>query len=688
MKNKYFLVFLTAMVLLAGAVFYAHPVFAANEYTITGNAYSTVDGPVDVPLTVSSPVDCSASPLPGYTFVKRECLAMNDVKNINGQCYADTCLWKKTSNNSFEYTITHAGSGGTAVDCSNTPAAGYSLEKRVCVKTTNGNCISDVCLWKKPSTALFDYSTSSSGVFNFDNIYGGKPVSVNCGNNVSGGYSLKQETCVLSATGCYSDICLLQTAGSNPTVTCNSNSDCGTNAFTGSPFCQQNNVYQNYVTYTCNNAGSANSFCSNSTSAQLKNNCSGNQACSNGSCGQNCSSNSYQQCVGNNLYWFDSCGVQQNLIQYCPNGCYNNLCQNSNNNVSVQTNPATNIYNNQVTLNGYLYSYNNNNNNNNNNYNNNYCSNYVWFQYGPSSSYGSETIHQSQNYTGSFSQTVNLYNNNYNYNSYNNYNNGSYHFRAAAQLCNGATVYGQDMVFTAGGNNGNSLTINKTVRNLTSGNSNWSSTAYASPSDTLMFMITLQASGQDVQNVFVRDLLPQNLIYKNQLVVACTNNNNYNYNNYNNYNNCSTGNYNNYSGDIMSGINIGTIYAGQTMTITYQAQVAPIQNFAYGTSTLNNSVSVTSSNSGYNPTSNASIIVTRTAVYGASTVSTGLTNNFWVDSFFLPLLLTLIGIWIWRSGIFFGAEKWIDSKKKIRKGYKSEKELANRIAMIRKTEKA
>ena len=44
-----------------------------------------------------------------------------------------------------------------------------------------------------------------------------------------------------------------------------------------------------------------------------------------------CTSYSYQQCVGNNLYWYNSCGDQQNLAQYCPNGCYNNSCSYNNN---------------------------------------------------------------------------------------------------------------------------------------------------------------------------------------------------------------------------------------------------------------------------------------------------------------------------------------------------------------------
>ncbi len=227
-----------------------------------------------------------------------------------------------------------------------------------------------------------------------------------------------------------------------------------------------------------------------------------------------------------------------------------------------------------------------------------------------------------------------------------------------------ATIYIQQVPGIA------NLTVQKTVRNLTNG-TGFANSTYATPSNVLMFMITLRANGnQDVQNVFVRDTFPANLIYNNQLVVARSNNA-----------------HGNYSGEITSGINLNTISAGQTVTITYQAQVAGIQNFSYGTTTLTNNVSVTSSQSGYTPISSASVIVARSSVLGASTISTGLTNNFWVDSFLLPLLIALIGIWMWRAGMFFRIEKWLDNKKKIRRTYKSEKELLTRIVTIQKTGK-
>jgi fimbrial isopeptide formation D2 family protein len=438
-------------------------------------------------------------------------------------------------------------------------------------------------------------------------------------------------------------------------VACSTNSDCGASGSIGSLFCQNNNVYQNYKNYTCNSPGTASSFCSNATEAQLQTTCLTSQTCGNGTCNGNintCTPNYQQRCSGSDLYWFNSCGAQEGLIQNCPNGCSNNACQNNNSYLSVQTNSATNVYNSQATLNGYLTANSNST-----------CNTSAWFQYGTSTNYGSETARQNIGSSGSFSANI-----------YDVTTSNTYHFRAAGQDCSGNTVYGQDMTIYSNYSNG-ALSVSKTVRNLTSG-SGWSTATYAAPSNMVMFMITLQATGnQNIQNVIVRDNLPANLVYSNQLVVACTGN-------YGS-NNCNGNNYG-YTGDITSGVNLGTIYAGQIVTITYQAQVGPSQNFSYGSTTLNNSAYVTSSVAN-TPTAIASVIVTRAGVLGASSISTGLTNNFWVDSFFLPLLITLLLLWMWRSGMFFWIEKFIDNKRKIKRTYKAEKELTARIAQIQKT---
>ncbi len=73
---------------------------------------------------------------------------------------------------------------------------------------------------------------------------------------------------------------------------------------------------------SCGNQGALIQNCSNGCY---------NGICQNNNNYGNCTSNYQEKCLGNNLYWYDSCGNQQNLVQYCPNGCYNNSCQNNNN---------------------------------------------------------------------------------------------------------------------------------------------------------------------------------------------------------------------------------------------------------------------------------------------------------------------------------------------------------------------
>lgn len=283
----------------------------------------------------------------------------------------------------------------------------------------------------------------------------------------------------------------------------------------------------------------------------------------------------------------------------------------------VTTNPATNISNSSAALNGTLSGM------------NSYSSNYVYFQWGTTTGYGNETLSQSSGNSGMFTQVI--YNLSYG---------TTYHFRAVAQGGSG-TVYGQDMIFTTTGTGSGygSLSATKRAVNLSSGNLAWSSSISASPSDVLVLGISLQATGQDVHNVIVRDFLPANLIFKNSLVV----------------NNVA------YSGDITSGINIGTIFAGQLVTITYQVQVAGPESFIYGTTTITNNATVTSNETG-SQTATEIITVNRSSVYGASTVSTGLTNNLLADSFFIPLLIIIMGLWIYFSGNAYKFADWLKTR--------------------------
>ncbi|MCX6721097.1 MAG: hypothetical protein NT026_00615 [Candidatus Staskawiczbacteria bacterium] len=289
----------------------------------------------------------------------------------------------------------------------------------------------------------------------------------------------------------------------------------------------------------------------------------------------------------------------------------------------VQTNAATNIYSNQATLNGYFsfpYYYTG--------------TNYVWFQWGTDTNYQNSTSQQLMSgNSNSFSQYISNLN-----------PNTTYHFRAALQN-NNAITYGQDMTFytnSSGNYYGNSsLYVRKQVINYSSGILNWQASVNANPTELIGFAITLQAVNGDVHNVIVRDILPENLTYFRAGTTTLDGQN--------------------YVGDITSGINIGTIMAGNTRTIIYQAITGPSQNFAYGTTTLSNNATITSSESG-TQTASAQVIVNRSQVYGATSINTGITNNPVSGSFFLPLFLIIFMSWLYFTGRVSRFSNWIGAK--------------------------
>lgn len=66
------------------------------------------------------------------------------------------------------------------------------------------------------------------------------------------------------------------------TSVCSVNSDCGTDGLVGVSFCTNDDVYQDYRTYTCNNPGLGSSSCSNEDTPILVEVC--DNVCSNGAC--------------------------------------------------------------------------------------------------------------------------------------------------------------------------------------------------------------------------------------------------------------------------------------------------------------------------------------------------------------------------------------------------------------------
>ncbi len=205
------------------------------------------------------------------------------------------------------------------------------------------------------------------------------------------------------------------------------------------------------------------------------------------------------------------------------------------------------------------------------------------------------------------------------------------------------------------------LIVNKMARNLSRG-TNWSNSVSADPGEIVSFLIKIEVTGSSVENLIVKDILPDKIIYQGNLRIDSVSS----------------------DGDIVSGLNVGSLSPNQIRTITFDARLVKTDQFGFGTTQLSNGASVyTDSVSG---SDTVVITVTKKAVAGAATViSTGLTNNIFLDSFFLPLVITCIVIWFFRSHIIHFGE-WLDLRKERYQKYHAKKLLQLKLAQIKAKE--
>jgi len=129
------------------------------------------------------------------------------------------------------------------------------------------------------------------------------------------------------ADGCLNGECI------NQTIICSADSDCGT-PHCSNPlnFCYNNDIFQEFIFYKCNNPGTAESYCSNFTAPQLILDC-GEDSCD--SFGDNHCKNDnvyssricYQRGCRDNSCFIDSFS-EEKLIMSCTNGCLNGQCIN------------------------------------------------------------------------------------------------------------------------------------------------------------------------------------------------------------------------------------------------------------------------------------------------------------------------------------------------------------------------
>lgn len=162
-------------------------------------------------------------------------------------------------------------------------------------------------------------------VYHLRNCHSKGCLNGGCFDNINVEETLVQ-TC---SNGCLNSNCIIGN------IICYNNVDCGTNSYIGDLFCQSGNVYQNFISFSCLNPGTTQSYCNNFTSPLLNQTCLQGQTCSNGQCVNvniNCSNNA--DC-GSNGYigdkYCDNHDVYQDYKEYqCNNpGNANSYCSDS-----------------------------------------------------------------------------------------------------------------------------------------------------------------------------------------------------------------------------------------------------------------------------------------------------------------------------------------------------------------------
>jgi uncharacterized repeat protein (TIGR01451 family) len=207
-----------------------------------------------------------------------------------------------------------------------------------------------------------------------------------------------------------------------------------------------------------------------------------------------------------------------------------------------------------------------------------------------------------------------------------------------------------------------SLAVNKLVKNLSNGDRNFANVANATPGDVMTFMIEVinNEANNSIGPITVRDMLPTGLTFYNDLKVD---------------NNPIVG------GNILNGLNIGSLGPRQKRIIFFNAVVAHSAQFPNGETRLTNTVTAQSGNA----SDSASAVVIVRKGQAPTNINTGLTDNILFDSFALPLAFAGLGIYLFRSRIL-KFEELVDASREGFRNYKAEKLLRNKISSIKSRE--
>lgn len=206
------------------------------------------------------------------------------------------------------------------------------------------------------------------------------------------------------------------------------------------------------------------------------------------------------------------------------------------------------------------------------------------------------------------------------------------------------------------------FSVRKLAKNISKGQIYWYDSVQASPLDKIGFKIEIISTGDGtVKNLSLKDVLPDKMFYLGNLRID--------------------GVYS--SASVVSGINIGDLSPGQTKFVTFDTRVYGETDFSYGKTKLTNKTLVY--NGSLSRSNTATVIVNKTAVAGAATeVNTGFSDRM-LNELFLPLLIALGIVFLFRNQ-FFKLDEWLEKQKRQKEKYQIKKELDKKIKYIRKKE--
>jgi uncharacterized repeat protein (TIGR01451 family) len=216
---------------------------------------------------------------------------------------------------------------------------------------------------------------------------------------------------------------------------------------------------------------------------------------------------------------------------------------------------------------------------------------------------------------------------------------------------------------------GQNLAVSKTVRNL-SDNTNFIESVLADPGEVIEFGLAISNLGSSrLDNLMVKDTLPTNLTYYGGLKIDGAA----------------------IPGDILAGLNLGSLNPGQNKIIVFQARVKPAEDFAFGAIDLINTVLVY--NNVLAKSDTATVRVVKGEVKGATLVPTGIFDNAYL-AFLLSLGLTLLLTYLLLLKFYLSNNlaninlktrlgKWLPKESE----EKSQTRLTRMIAEIRQKEK-